>query len=110
MTEVGAYDILTLEVVKMIAKMTVKNQLTIPKKVLERAGFSMVRLEERYFDVEAKDNVILLKPVTVTVEERIPDKQWEKFENWASKTQEGDIPAETAEKSSEFLKKRLKRK
>lgn len=89
----------------MVAKMTIKNQITIPKKILERAGLAALKQEERYFDVEVKDNAILLKPVTVTVEEIIPEKQWQKFEHWASRPEKGDKTFESAKEATEFLKK-----
>lgn len=94
----------------MVAKMTIKNQITIPKKVLERVGLANIKDEELYFDVEAQDNTILLKPVTVTVEERIPDKQWKKFEDWATKVEKGDVFFDSAAKAEGFLKKRAKKK
>jgi len=64
----------------MVTKMTIKNQITIPKKILIKAGLSGLKDEERYFEVNLKDNNIVLKPVTLLIEERIPDKQWQRFE------------------------------
>lgn len=90
--------------------MTIKNQVTIPKKVLERAGLLALKDEERYFDVEVKDNIILLKPVTVIVEERIPQEKWQKFEDWATKIEKGDKFYDSAKKATEFLKKRIRKK
>jgi hypothetical protein len=43
----------------MLAKKTSKNQITIPKKIVDRLP------EVTYFDVEWKEGVILLKPVRV---------------------------------------------
>ena len=43
----------------MLAKLTAKNQITIPKKILCQLP------DVRYFDVELKDGVVLLKPVKV---------------------------------------------
>lgn len=40
-----------------MAKMTSKNQITIPKKIVEQIP------ETRYFDVELKDGLIVLKPM-----------------------------------------------
>ena len=94
----------------MVAKLTVKNQLTIPKKILERAGLSNIEDNERYFDIEVKDTTIILKPVRVIVEERIPEKQWQKFENWASKVGNGDVSFDSGEEANEFLKKRTKKR
>ena len=43
----------------MLAKLTGKNQITIPKKILSQ-------LEDvKYFDVDLKDGLVLLKPVKV---------------------------------------------
>jgi repressor of nif and glnA expression len=44
---------------EMLAKKTSKNQITIPKKIVEKLP------EVSYFDVEWKDGVIVLKPVRV---------------------------------------------
>jgi hypothetical protein len=41
----------------MLAKMTSKNQITIPKKIVDRLP------DTRYFEVELKDGLIVLKPL-----------------------------------------------
>lgn len=94
----------------MVTKMTIKNQITISKKILERLGLIELKDNERYFDVEVEDSAIVLKPVTVTIEERIPETQWTKFEDWAAETREGDTAFRSAQKASEFLKKRVHKK
>lgn len=43
----------------MLAKLTTKNQITIPKKVIEQLS------NVKYFDVEMKDGFIVLKPLRV---------------------------------------------
>jgi bifunctional DNA-binding transcriptional regulator/antitoxin component of YhaV-PrlF toxin-antitoxin module len=43
----------------MLAKMTAKNQITIPKKIIDKLP------DIRYFDVELKDGLVLLKPLKV---------------------------------------------
>ena len=43
----------------MLAKLTAKNQITIPKDVLSK----LPKVE--YFDMEYKDGVILMKPLKV---------------------------------------------
>ena len=43
----------------MLAKITTKNQITIPKKILTKLP------DVKYFDVELKDGLVLLKPVKV---------------------------------------------
>jgi len=54
----------------MLAKMTSKNQITIPKKIIDQIP------ESRYFEVELREGVILLKPLQVydTDLERIRSK------------------------------------
>jgi bifunctional DNA-binding transcriptional regulator/antitoxin component of YhaV-PrlF toxin-antitoxin module len=43
----------------MLAKMTTKNQITIPKKIIDKLP------DIKYFDVELKDGLVLLKPLKV---------------------------------------------
>lgn len=43
----------------MLAKLTSKNQITIPKNILAKLP------EVEYFQVEEKDGMVLLKPVKV---------------------------------------------
>ena len=43
----------------MLAKMTSKNQITIPKKIIEQLP------DVLYFEVELKDGVVMLKPLKV---------------------------------------------
>ena len=45
---------------KMLAKKTSKNQVTLPKKVLQEIP------DTDYFDVTTKNGVLILKPVTVS--------------------------------------------
>ena len=41
----------------MLAKITSKNQITIPKKIIDKIP------DVKHFDIEFKDGVVLLKPV-----------------------------------------------
>ena len=43
----------------MLAKMTSKHQITIPKKIIEQLP------DVEYFEVELKDGVVMLKPLRV---------------------------------------------
>lgn len=43
----------------MLAKMTAKNQLTLPKRITDSVG------TPKYFEVEAKDGCIVLTPVRI---------------------------------------------
>jgi bifunctional DNA-binding transcriptional regulator/antitoxin component of YhaV-PrlF toxin-antitoxin module len=55
----GSKEVREKGVWKMLAKLTSKNQITIPKKVLSELG------EVEYFDVEYREGVVVLKPVKV---------------------------------------------
>lgn len=41
----------------MLAKITSKNQITIPKKIIEKIP------DAKHFDVEFKNGVVILKPI-----------------------------------------------
>lgn len=41
----------------MLAKMTSKNQITIPKKIVDQIP------DAKYFEVELKDGLVVLKPL-----------------------------------------------
>jgi bifunctional DNA-binding transcriptional regulator/antitoxin component of YhaV-PrlF toxin-antitoxin module len=43
----------------MLAKITAKNQITIPKKIIDQLP------DVKYFDVELKKGLVLLKPLRV---------------------------------------------
>lgn len=43
----------------MLAKVTTKNQITIPKKIIDQLP------DVKYFDVEFKEGLVLLKPLRV---------------------------------------------
>jgi bifunctional DNA-binding transcriptional regulator/antitoxin component of YhaV-PrlF toxin-antitoxin module len=43
----------------MLAKLTSKNQITIPKKIIDQMP------DVRYFDVELKGDAIVLKPLRI---------------------------------------------
>jgi bifunctional DNA-binding transcriptional regulator/antitoxin component of YhaV-PrlF toxin-antitoxin module len=88
----------------MITKMTAKHQVTIPKKILLRAGLADIKEQDMYFDVEIKGMGIFLKPVTLVVEERILPKKMEKIESWASKVGKGDKIFNLAVRATKSLK------
>lgn len=43
----------------MLAKITSRNQVTIPKKIMDQLP------DTRYFEVELKEGIVVLKPVTL---------------------------------------------
>ena len=48
--------------------------------------------------------------MTLLIEERIPDKQWQRFEGYIGKIEKGDEVFDSGRESAEFLKKRAKKK
>ena len=87
----------------MLAKITRGNQVTIPKEIVKRAHLEGVSL---YVEVSYENGVIHLKPVEV--EARIPPEQYEKFQEWALKKEEGDSSFHSLEEGIGHLKKRSK--
>lgn len=59
----------------MLVKRSSKNQVAIPKAIIERAGLTP---DDAFFDVKYSDGKIVLTPVTV--EERIPPEALARFE------------------------------
>ncbi len=59
----------------MLAKMTSKNQITIPKKIVDQLP------DTNYFEVALKDGLILLKPLQIyeTDLEKIRSKSFSYF-------------------------------
>lgn len=92
----------------MLAKITSKNQLTLPVKAMAQLGFSPQ--EEKYVDISIKRNQLILKPVTVTVEDKLSDSQWEEFRKWALKREPGDLSDLSLHDSTERLKARAKKR
>ena len=69
----------------MLVKRSSKNQISIPKAVLERAGLAD---DDVYFDVGYENGRIVLVPMHV--EEKIPKEVLEKFETKVLKQEPGD--------------------
>ena len=59
----------------MLMKISSKNQIVIPKAVLEQAGLSS---QDVYFDVANENGTIVLKPMQV--EEKIPTQSLVRFQ------------------------------
>lgn len=91
----------------MLAKLSAKNQLTLPKKIVVQLGFE--RGEEKYVDISVSGNTVTMKPVVVTVEEKIADAQLDAFHDWALHSEPGDVEFSSIPRSSKFLKSRMKR-
>lgn len=88
----------------MLVKRTRGNQVSIPKRILEEAGLGK---EQRYFDVECRQGIICLKPVTV--EENIPDRAYEELLRWAGKTEPGDKVFRSGREAVDYLKRLAKK-
>ena len=69
----------------MLVKRSSKNQISIPKAVLERAGMGT---DDIYFEVEYEGGRIVLIPVRM--EEKIPREALERFESKVLLTEPGD--------------------
>lgn len=69
----------------MLAKRSTKNQIAIPKALLERAGLGP---EDVYFDVRYEDGRIVLVPVEV--EEKVSREALARFKDRAVRGQQGD--------------------
>ena len=69
----------------MLVKRSRKNQVALPKAVLERAGLGP---EDVYFSVAYKDGAIILRPVEI--EEKITPEALARFRAKVLKGQPGD--------------------
>ena len=88
----------------MLAKLTRGNQLTIPKKIVNKIQLQAGR---DYLDVTYLNGVIVLKPVDV--EERIPPEAYDRFIKDVLTVRPGDIVAD--ERSADnVLKRRIKKR
>jgi len=88
----------------MLAKLTRGNQLTIPKKIVNKIHLQAGR---DYLDVTYLNGVIVLKPVDV--EERVPSESYEALLKDAFTVKPGDIVADERTASS-VLRKRAKKR
>lgn len=59
---------------------------------------------------EAIERINMVTKMIVKNQIVIPKKQWQKFENWAAKTEKGNMSFDFAEKATAFLKKSIKKK
>jgi bifunctional DNA-binding transcriptional regulator/antitoxin component of YhaV-PrlF toxin-antitoxin module len=92
----------------MLAKLSSKNQLTLPKKIVVQLGFAQG--DEKYVDIAISGNTVTMKPVVVTIEEKISETQLEAFHDWALHRETGDVAFSSAAQSAKFLKSRMKKK
>lgn len=88
----------------MLVKRSVKNQVAIPKALLERAGLGP---EDVYFDMEYEGGRIILKPMQV--EEKLPPEALARFKKRALKRGPGDRVYRSMEEAIEGLHKGLRR-
>ena len=88
----------------MLAKLTRGNQLTIPKKIVNKIQLQAGR---DYLDVTYLHGVIVLKPVDV--EERIPPEAYDRFIKDVLTIRPGDIVADERA-ADNVLKRRIKKR
>ena len=89
----------------MLMKISSKNQIVIPKAVLERAGLGK---DDVYFDVEYEKGCIRLKPMQV--EEKIAPEVLARFEAKMMKREPGDRVYKSMDEALRDLKKHTKRR
>ena len=89
----------------MLTKRTRGNQITLPKELVEKA-----RLAEGdvYFDITYKQGTFCLKPVSVTIEEKISDEVFAAFARAALKKEQGDRTFPGPSQAEKFLRERIK--
>lgn len=92
----------------MLVKRTSKNQVTLPKALLEIAG---VGRGDDYFDAkyDEKEHAIRLKPVKVVIEEKLSEGAIQRFEEEALRVQAGDKGFKTRREADKFLEERIKK-
>lgn len=69
----------------LLVKKSRKNQVALPKAILERAG---VGLKDAYFSVDYAHGAIILRPVEI--EEKLPLESLARFEARVLRRQPGD--------------------
>ena len=89
----------------MLMKISSKNQIVIPKAVLERAGLGK---DDVYFDVDYKEGRIMLTPMEV--EEKISPEALARFEAKMAKREPGDRVYKSMDAFIEDLHRRHPRK
>ena len=89
----------------MLVKRSSKNQIALPKAVLERAGLGP---DDVYFDVDCDRGRILLIPVTI--EEKIPPEAIARFEAKNRKREYGDRDFASMDAALAHLRKIRKRR
>ena len=85
----------------MLVKRSRKNQVAIPKVLLERAGMGP---EDVYFAADYAGGAIILRPVEI--EEKLPPEALARFKATALKGQPGDRAHASMEAAIKDLKRR----
>ena len=88
----------------MLVKRSSKNQIAIPKAVLERAGLGP---EDTYFDIGCSQGRIILTPMQL--EEKIPPEALKRFETRVLQRQRGDKAFESVEGLINYLHRKRRR-
>ena len=85
----------------MLVKRSSKNQIALPKSVLERAGIGE---NDLYFDVEYENGRIVLTPMQL--EEKIPPEVLARFEERTLKREPGDKSYSSMDEAVRGLRRR----
>ncbi|MBI4432200.1 MAG: hypothetical protein HY592_01800 [Candidatus Omnitrophica bacterium] len=92
----------------MLVRRTSKNQLTLPKAILEKAGIGR---QDDTFEAEydKRRHAILLRPVRVVIEEKISDEAIDRFEKEALRIGPQEKILKSRQEADRFLQDRLKK-
>jgi bifunctional DNA-binding transcriptional regulator/antitoxin component of YhaV-PrlF toxin-antitoxin module len=83
--QVKKYDKVVPEVNQMIIKRSTRNQVAIPKKLIQQAGLGE---QDVFFDIRYAGGYFVLKPLEF--EEKIPRETLERFKAKTLKAEPGD--------------------
>lgn len=87
----------------MLRQPNIQGQVTIPKEYLKRIGFDPT---SDYFDIELKDDTIVLKPVTV--EPKYTKEELEKIEKLFKEPKNKGKVHKSTKEALEALRKMMK--
>ena len=88
----------------MLARVSSKNQITIPKPIVETLGLSKGDI----LDVIIKEDRLVMIPREVSIEDKYPQEDLDAAEKVLSQRREGDLAFENADEMLTFLQKRVK--
>jgi hypothetical protein len=88
----------------MVVKRSSRNQVAIPKRLIEQAGLGN---QDVFFDIEYAHGCFILKPLEF--EEKIPRESLERFKVKALKVEAGDRVVSSLNEAIEALDRKKRR-